>query len=165
MPLLYRKYKNNNSHNKGYGKWYGQAVHQTTIGIDQIAEQMQASCTVKRSDVLAVLSELGPTMKTLLQNSNRVVIPYLGAFKLGISTIGEADADKFNATQNVRGTHVVFQPECTIDTSSGGRRRVYALTEGVSFKDIETLKGKTKTNGSSTSGDSGSSGDGETGRP
>ena len=94
----------------------------------------------------------------------RRLLSYLGAFKLGISTRDEADADKFNATQNVRGTHVVFQPECTIDTSSGGRRRVYALTEGVSFKDIETLKGKTKTNGSSTSGDSGS-GDGETGRP
>ncbi|MBR4897800.1 MAG: DNA-binding protein, partial [Prevotella sp.] len=99
--------------------------------------RMQASCTVKRADVLAVLSELGPTMKDLLQESRRVVLPYLGAFKLGIKTKGESDPDKFSVIGNIKNAHVIFQPEFETEIVGGSRRRVYAMTAGASFKDIE----------------------------
>jgi hypothetical protein len=84
--LYYRKYKNNNSHSKGYGKWYARAINMETVEIEAIADKMQANCTVKRADILAVLSELGPTIKDMLQESKRVHIPYVGYLKLGIST-------------------------------------------------------------------------------
>ncbi|MBR4899220.1 MAG: DNA-binding protein [Prevotella sp.] len=135
--LFYKKYKNNNQHSSGFGKYYARVVTTDSVTIDDIADRMQASCTVKRADVLAVLSELGPTMKDLLQESRRVVLPYLGAFKLGIKTKGESDPDKFSVIGNIKNAHVIFQPEFETEIVGGSRRRVYAMTAGANFKDIE----------------------------
>jgi len=106
---MYRKYQDQSSNEAKNGKWYGRVVISETVEIEQLAAKMQDNCTVKRADILAVLSELGPTMRDLLQDSKRVRIPYLGAFKLGISTIGAESEEKFT-NQNVKGVHVLFQP-------------------------------------------------------
>jgi predicted histone-like DNA-binding protein len=141
--LLYKKYKNNNSKSKGYGKWYGRAVITETVGIEAVATRMQDNCTVKRADILAVLSELGPTMGDLLKDSKRVQIPYLGHFKLGISTTGETDDKKFNVRDNVKSVHVIFQPE-TYQVEQG--KRVKKLIEGVVVSELPTGE-KPKNNG------------------
>ena len=106
---MYRKYQDQSSNEAKNGKWYGRAVINETVEIEQLATKMQDNCTVKRADILAVLSELGPTMRDLLQDSKRVRIPYLGAFKLGINTIGAESEEKFT-NKNVKGIHVLFQP-------------------------------------------------------
>ena len=130
--LFYRKYQNNNPQNSGYGKWYGRVVITETVDIEYLATKMQDNCTVKRADILAVLSELGPTMSDLLKDSKRVRIPYLGCFKLGIKTTGEEDPEKFNARTNVDNVHVIFQPE-TKATEAG--KMVKVLVEGVSMSE------------------------------
>ena len=161
MSLFYRKYKNNKSKHKGYGKWYARAVHVDTVGIEEMAQVMQESCTVKRADVLAVLSELGPTVKNLLQDSHRVQIPYLGCFKACISTTGETDPDKFNVRDNVKGTHIVFQPEVKTTVVAGKRARIKVMLEGISMRDVDTLT--PTTSGNAGNGGSGSSGSGANG--
>lgn len=153
MSLFYRKYKNNNKKNRGYGKWYGRAVHVDTVGIEEIARVMQESCTVKHADVLAVLSELGPTMKALLQDSHRVQIPYLGCFKACISTSGEGDPEKFSILQNLKGTHIVFQPEVKTVTTGGRRARVKVMLEGMSMRDIAELEPASNGGGDDECGD------------
>jgi len=157
--LFYRKYKNNNSHSKGYGKWYARAIVTETIGIEAIATKMQDNCTVKRADILAVLSELGPTLKDLLQESKRVHIPYLGYLKLGISTIGEADTDQFTSRQNVKSVHVLFQAEKR--TTNG--IRLNTLTDGVVVSEVPDRETGKKSDGNSSA--STGNDDGETGRP
>ena len=137
--LFYRKYKNNNQHSKGYGKTYARAVVTETVGIEKIAQTMQDSCTVKRADVLAVLSELGPTITTLLQESKRVRIPYLGCFKLGIKTIGESDPEKFNARDNIDSVHVLFQP-ATEKAEQG--KYVKSMVKGVVIAEEPSAKKK-----------------------
>ena len=137
--LFYRKYQNNNPQNSGYGKWYGRVVITETVGIEYLATKMQDNCTVKRADILAVLSELGPTMSDLLKDSKRVRIPYLGCFKLGIKTTGEEDPEKFNARTNVDNVHVIFQPE-TKATEAG--KMVKVLVEGVSVMELPNLDKK-----------------------
>ena len=139
MPLFYRKYKNNNSQSEGYGKWYGRPVIVETVEIDAIAQRMQDSCTVKKSDVKAVLEELGPTIKLLLQDSKRVRIPSLGCFKLSMSTLGEADKEKFSAASNIKKVKVLFQPETEEVIINGKRRRTYRLTEGVSIVELPSF--------------------------
>ena len=162
MSLFYRLYKNNNSHSKGYGKWYGRPVVVDTVGIEKIAERMQANCTVKRADILAVLSELGPVVKDLLQQSLRVEIPYLGCFKLSMSSRGEAEKEKWTPVSNLLKARVIFQPLHTMDKTT--HRRSYELLEGLTLKDAEYLGVKKPSTDSSTTGDD-TSGDGETGRP
>lgn len=131
--LFYRKYRNNNAQNKGFGKWYGRAVITETVGIEEIAQELQANCTVKRADVLAVLSELGPVIGTLLTNSKRVHIPYVGFFKLGLKSKGADTFDDFNVREHVAGVKILFQPE-TRTTESG--KRVKKMIEGVSITEL-----------------------------
>ena len=126
MKLNYVKYQNKSKNEKMNGKWYGRVAIRETVEIEEIANRMQDNCTVKRADILAVLSELGTTMRDLLQDSKRVVIPYLGAFKLSISTEGAQNAEEFTA-KNVTGVRVLFQPT-TRQLADG--RRVKDLTDG-----------------------------------
>ena len=153
MALLrYYKYQNNNSENqKAYKKWYGRVVITETVGIEQLAKAMQDACTVKRADILAVLSELGPTMRDLIQDSKRVTIPYLGSFKLGIVTEGAAEEDDFTA-KNVKSIRVNFQPTTHIEPNG---RRVKELTDGcrvAEYKNVEPGASNSSAGGSSTGG-------------
>ena len=129
--LFYKLYQNQNSNSKSYLKWFGRVVTTEKVGIDVIAQRMQDSCTVKRSDVKAVLEELGTTIKDILHDSKRVEIPGLGCFKLSISTSGETDKDDWTPVSNVKRIKVLFQPETEQTISGGKRRRTYLLTKGV----------------------------------
>ncbi len=144
MMLNYRKYQNQNKKSNAFGKWYARAVIRESVGIEEMATKMQDNCTVKRADILAVLSELGPTMRDLLQDSKRVVIPYLGAFKMGLSTEGAESEDKFTA-KNVKSVRVLFQPTTRM-TPEG--RRVKDLTDNCRVVEYQTEFGKTAQGGS-----------------
>ena len=100
--ILFEKYKNNNQHSAGFGKYYGRVKMIETVEIEKIAKYMQESCTVKVSDVVAVLNELGPTIARILQESKRVRIPSLGCFKVGAATKGVAEKDKWTCRDNVK---------------------------------------------------------------
>lgn len=124
MALLYRKYQNNNSRSNQYKKWYGKSVMLGTVETRQIAEIIQANCTVKKSDVLAVLDELVEVMKQKLQESYRVKLNGFGSFKLGLKTSPADTAKEFTPSANVKDVHVNFQPELTID-QTGKRSKVF----------------------------------------
>ena len=111
MAVSYRLYQNNRE-GKFKGMWYARASHNGTVDINKLADIMQANCTVKRSDILAVLSELVEVMTDQLQNSMRVKLNGFGAFKIGLKTIPAATAKEFNMN-NIKGMHVIFQPEAT----------------------------------------------------
>ena len=120
MAVQYRLYQNNNSRSDQYQKWYGRAVMIGTVDTDALAKEIEASCTVKRADVLAVISELVVVMKRALQDSKRVRLDGFGSFKLGLCTSPSDTAKGFTAAKNVKDIHVLFQPEVRIDKS--GRR-------------------------------------------
>lgn len=72
MAVFYKLYQENREGSANKGKWYARAVHTGTVTIDDLADEMQANCTVKRADIVAVLSELVETMQKHLQMSHRV---------------------------------------------------------------------------------------------
>ena len=102
MAVKYKLYQENRKNSKYQGKWYGRAVHEDTVGIDELADIMQANCTVKRADILAVISELVETMKTQLQNSMRVKLDRFGSFKIGLNTSPADSAKDFTPQKNVK---------------------------------------------------------------
>ena len=105
---------------KRSGKWYARAVPTACIGTRQLAEIIQRNCTVKKSDVMAVLEELVEVMKDQMQDSKRVKLDGFGSFKIGIESKGAQTAAKYSVAEHVTGLHVVFMPERTTD--SGGNR-------------------------------------------
>ena len=107
MAVFYKLYQDNRTSSKFKGQWYARAVHTGTVDIDDLAEEMQANCTVKRADIVAVLSELVETMKKHLQMSHRVKLDRLGSFKIGMSTKPALTVGEFTASNNVKSVHVL----------------------------------------------------------
>ena len=115
MPILYKLQQDNRKNSTNKGKWYARSVMNGTVSTSQLAEIMQLNCTVKRSDILAVLSELVETMQDQLQNSMRVKLDGFGSFKIGLKTSAANTAKDFNASKNVVGMRVNFLPEVHIN--------------------------------------------------
>lgn len=119
MSVMYRKYQNKNVKNqKCFGKWYARAVTVATMSTDQVSEKIEANCSMKRADVLAVLSEMAVVIKDALNDSKRVVIDGLGAFKPTLHTTPAETSKDFSAGKNVKSIGILFQPQ-TIVTSDG----------------------------------------------
>ncbi len=133
MSLFIKKYQNQNKQSKAYGKTYGRAVMIDTVDVDKLAEMISEACTVTKHDILAVLSALGPAMSRSLQQSMRVYLNGLGTFKLGVTTIGEQDADDFDVRKNVKGVHVLFHPETTTNAQGKWENK---LTRGAKVAEL-----------------------------
>lgn len=127
MAVNYKVYKSNRK-GTGNGMYYARASHRGTVTVNDLAKTMEANSTVKRSDILAVLSELSETMRNELVQGNRVKIDGLGTFKVGINTKPAKTAKEFNAQKNIKRIHLVFLPEVTSDAQG---KRVKTLISGV----------------------------------
>ena len=124
MALMYKLYQNNNKKSPYYENWYGRAVSVGTV---------TTNCTVKRSDILAVISELVVTMRNELQNSKRVKIDRLGTFKLAITTSRSATAKGFTVSENLKNIRVLFQPELKVGKDG---TRVRSLVNGCQVTEL-----------------------------
>ena len=69
MSVFYRLSQVTSPKAKGYGKWYPRAVITQTVETEELAAIMQRNCTLKKADILAVISELIETMQDELQDS------------------------------------------------------------------------------------------------
>ena len=78
MSVFYRLHQDQSTGTKRSGKWYARAVPTACIGTRQLAEIIQRNCTVKKSDVMAVLKELVEVMKDQMQDSKRVKLDGFG---------------------------------------------------------------------------------------
>ena len=124
MSVFYRLHQDQSTGTKRSGKWYARAVPTAVIGTRQLAEIVQRNCTVKKSDVMAVIEELVEVMKDQMQDSKRVKLDGFGSFKIGIESKGAATAAKFTVAEHIKGLHVVFMPERTKDTA-GNRSKQF----------------------------------------
>ena len=120
MSVFYRLHQDQSTGTKRSGKWYARAVPTDVINTRQLAEIVQRNCTVKKSDVMAVIEELVEVMKDQMQDSKRVKLDGFGSFKIGIESKGAQTAAKYSVSEHVKGLHVVFMPERTTD--SGGNK-------------------------------------------
>ncbi len=141
MAVNFKIYQSNRKGGTN-GKFYARAAHRETINTKDLAEVMQNNSTVKRSDIVAVLTELSEVLRQELQRSNKVHIDGIGTFKVGIHSKGAKTAKEFNATDNIVGSRILFMPETTIDANGN---RVKALLAGLKVKEAasyENLKSK-----------------------
>ena len=112
MSQKYIKSQNKNSHNvQSYGKYYATAVYDNHfIGTEELADFIQQQASVKKSDIKAVLDELGAAMKHYFELGQKVKLDGIGIMKVGFSSIGVAKIeDCTSATITTR--RVLFQPE------------------------------------------------------
>ena len=155
MSVLYRLSKVTSPKAKGYGKWYPRAVITQTVDTEMLATIMQRNCTLKKADIVAVISEIIETMADQLQDSKRVKLNGFGSFKIGIRGEGADSAADFSTSKNIKGLHVLFQPEVKTD-GSGLRQKTFITgcsVQEAPKNDVDTTKpANSGSNGGSTGG-------------
>ena len=119
------------------GKWYARMVPTGTINTRQLAEIIQRNCTVKRSDVMAVIEEMVEVMKDQMQDSKRVKLDGFGSFKIGITSKGARSAKAFTVADNIKGMHIVFTPERSTDAAGN---RVKQFLQGAKCEELPENK-------------------------
>ncbi len=122
MAVMYKLYQDKRLNSSTKDKWYARAIHPQVIETDALAERIQRNCTVKRSDVVAVLAELVEVMQDELQQSRVVKLNGFGSFKIGLRTKPADKAADFNVTSNVVNYRVNFLPEMTGGGGKGKKR-------------------------------------------
>ena len=111
MSQKFRKIQNKNDESTAYGKWFATAVYdQHFIETEELAEFIQTQASVKKSDIKAVLDELGGALKHFFELGQKVKLDGIGIFKVGFSSIGTATKDDCGA-QTITTRRVLFQPE------------------------------------------------------
>ena len=111
MSQKFRKLQNKNDESTAYGKWFATAVYdQRFITTEELSEFIQTQASVKKSDIKAVLDELGGALKHFFELGQKVKLDGIGIFKVGFSSIGTATKDDCGA-QTITTRRVLFQPE------------------------------------------------------
>jgi predicted histone-like DNA-binding protein len=111
MSQKFKKIQNKNDESTAYGKWFATAVYdQHFIETEQLADFIQTQASVKKSDIKAVLDELGSAMKHFFELGQKVKLDGIGIFKVGFSSIGTTEKDDCGA-QTITTRRVLFQPE------------------------------------------------------
>ena len=124
MPIFYKLSQDKRLISPTRNMWFARSVATNVIDTNGLAEIMQRNCTVKKSDILAVLAELVETMTDQLQQSARVKLNGFGSFKIGIKGIGSNTVKEYSVAKNVKGLRVNFQPERSTD-SNGARSKKF----------------------------------------
>ena len=112
MSQKFIKLKNNNRANeKAYSKYFATAVYDNHfVGTDEIADFIQRQASVKKSDIKAVLQELGEAMKHFFEMGQKIKLEGIGILKVGFSSIGVNKVEDCTAS-TITTRRILFQPE------------------------------------------------------
>ena len=165
MSQKFAKLQNNNDASKAFGKWFATAVYdQRFVETEELANYIQQQASVKKSDIKAVLDELGGAMKHYFELGQKIRLDGIGIFKVGFSSIGTTDKDDCGA-QTITTRRVLFQPETeriVVGQTTNKQGKVVqkyvvakSLVKDVVFEETHDTSLKPESDSGETSGGSG----------
>ena len=90
-------------------KFYGHVQASGDIDIREMSERIQATCTVHKSDVFAVLVALEDVIVEALKSGEIVRLGDLGSLQIGISSKG-AETEEDYSESLIKKTRINFRP-------------------------------------------------------
>ena len=90
-------------------KYYGHVQASGDIDLREMAERIQETCTVHKSDVFAVLIALEDVITDALKSGEIVRLGDLGTFQIGISSKG-AETEKDYSDTLIKKARINFRP-------------------------------------------------------
>lgn len=169
MSQKFIKSQNKNSSSQAFGKYFAQAVYDNHfVGTEELADFIQRQASVKKSDIKAVLQELGEALKHFFEMGQKIKLNGIGIFKVGFSSIGVTKLEDCGA-QTITTRRILFQPETSRvvvgqeKKEDGSVKQKYvnaiSLLKDVTFEETHDNAMNVETepsgSGSSTSGNSG----------
>lgn len=137
MAILYKLYKmvrtfKDGRTDKANNHWFARAIHTSTVTTDQLADDIAYATTATPADCRAVLAGLAKVMTNHLQNSSVVHLDGIGSFRINIQCSGAETVADFGSS-NIKGLHIRFMPEYTMDKNSG--RKDCPMLRGASCRE------------------------------
>lgn len=137
MSQKFKKLRNTNSKSESYNKFYAKCVYERKhITTRELATFIQAQASVKRSDCLAVLDELGNAITHYLGLGHKVRIDNVGIFKCGLRNKKGGFVNSEDLTADTITPHVLFLPEYTKVKAGDKTRSATAMTADITFEEI-----------------------------
>lgn len=109
--IKFRLVKNNNEKSDQFGKYYARVQSQSTIETVDLAQKIQAKCTLTVPDIVACLRALSDTMAEQLADGNNIHLQGIGYFKPAITSAPANTPLEFSIQKNVKKTRVICQIE------------------------------------------------------
>ena len=111
MSQKYIKIKNTNTKSAAYGKYFAKAVYdEKFVETEELADFIQQQATVKRSDIKAVIDELGAAMQHYFKQGQKIKLDGIGIFKVGFSSVGVTKVEDCTSS-TITKRRILFQPE------------------------------------------------------
>jgi len=101
----------------------------------QLADFIQTQASVKRSDCIAVLDELGYALRHFIGLGEKVKIENVGIFKCGLRNKRGGFEDAKDLTASSLSPRILFQPEYTTSTQNGVTRAAVAMLGDITFEE------------------------------
>ncbi len=120
----YQMTKLRNASREYDGLWFPKALHPITVTTEELLKEIPKSCSLKRSDLLAALTELSEFLLRHLRQGEVVDIDGIGRFKLEVKGQGVISPDDFDEQTDVSGYVCHFTPY-----SRNGRKPLFADIE------------------------------------
>ena len=100
-------------------KYYGHVQASGDISLREMAERIQQTCTVHKSDVFAVLVALEDVITDALKSGEIVRLGELGTFQIGISSKGAATEEDYSDTL-IKKARINFRPGSALASALSG---------------------------------------------
>ena len=100
-------------------KYYGHVQASGDISLREMAERIQTTCTVHKSDVFAVLVALEDVITDALKSGEIVRLGDLGTLQIGISSKGAATEDDYSESLITK-ARINFRPGSALTDALSG---------------------------------------------
>ncbi|MDR1326197.1 MAG: HU family DNA-binding protein [Treponema sp.] len=107
MALWLRKLQRKNPQDLTQSKWYLTQEQSGTVGIKDIAKEIEKRSALSLGDVRTVLSNLVEVLPAFLKQGQSVNLEGFGSFRISVSSEGTATPEELN-TQHVKGVKLLF---------------------------------------------------------
>ena len=99
-------------------KYYAQAQASGDVNIREMSERIQASCTVTKADVYAVLVSMEDVIIDALKSGEIVRLGDLGTFQIGVSGKGTLTEEEYDSSL-IQKARINFRPGAVLSNILG----------------------------------------------
>jgi predicted histone-like DNA-binding protein len=116
MAVKLKKIQRKNPQNVNQAKWYLTQEKTGTVGVQEIAREIEGRSALSLGDVQSVLSNLVEILPVFLRLGQTIKLEGFGSFRISVTSDGMETAEELSA-RNVKGVKMVFLPSVELKRS------------------------------------------------
>jgi predicted histone-like DNA-binding protein len=109
MAVKLKKIQRKNPQDLTQSKWYLTQEKTGTVGIQEIAKEIEGRSALSLGDVQSVLSNMVEILPLFLKLGQTIKLEGFGSFRISVTSDGTATAEELSA-HNVKGVKILFLP-------------------------------------------------------